>query len=491
MTTAVKVPPVRGFVEKVSVSEVAVAAVTVPNALLLNTTVLFAAVVSNPNPLIVTEVPFAAKVLVLKVTTGMTVATCIAVPLLTVFVVTTAVKLPADVGEVESVTVSAVAVAVVTVPTAPLLKTTVLLPAVVSKPKPLMVMVVAFATKFAELLVTTGTTVATCTADPLLTVLVVTIAVKLPAAVGAVEIVIVKAVAVAAVTVPAAPLLNTTVLLPGVVSKPKPLMVTVLAFAVKLAELLVTTGTTVATCTAEPLPIVALVTTAVRLPTAVGLVENVTVSEVAEAAVTLPIAPLLNTTVLLAIVESKPKPLMVILAAFAPKLAVLLVTTGITVATWIAAPLLTLLVVTIAVKTLAVVGEVENVTVSEVAVAAVTVPTAPSLNATVLLPGVVSKPKPLIVSVVASAVRSDASLVTTGTTVATCIAEPLLTLFVVTTAVKLPAAVGAVEMVTVSEVAVAAVTVPSAPLLKTTVLLPAVVSKPEPLIVKDEAFAAN
>ena len=45
------------------------------------------------------------------------------------------------------------------------------------------------------------------------------------------------------------------------------------------------------------------------------------------------------------------------------------------------------------------VGLVENVTVSEVAVAAVTVPTAPSLNVTVLLAAVGSKPKPLIVSV--------------------------------------------------------------------------------------------
>ncbi len=51
--------------------------------------------------------------------------------------------------------------AVVTVPTPPLLKVTVLLAAVVSKPLPLMVMVVALAPSAAVLLVTVGFTVAT------------------------------------------------------------------------------------------------------------------------------------------------------------------------------------------------------------------------------------------------------------------------------------------------------------------------------------------
>ena len=59
-----------------------------------------------------------------------------------------------------------------------------------------------------------------------------------------------------------------------------------------------------------------------------------------------------------------------------------------------------------------------------------------------------------------------------------------------TTAVRLPA-VGFVEKVTVSDVAVDAVTVPTAPLLKTTVLLPGVVLKPEPLIVIVAALAAR
>ena len=115
----------------------------------------------------------AARLAVLLVTTGATVATCTGVPLLELSDVTTAVRLPA-VGFVENVTVSEVAVAAVTVPTAPSLKTTVLLPGVVSKPEPLMVIVVALAARLAVLTVTAGATVATCTAAPLLTPSVVT-----------------------------------------------------------------------------------------------------------------------------------------------------------------------------------------------------------------------------------------------------------------------------------------------------------------------------
>jgi len=75
--------------------------------------------------------------------------------------VTTAVKLPMEVGFVEKVTVSDVAVAVVIVPTAPLLKVTELLAATVSKPAPLMVIVEELAPSAAVLTVTTGATVAT------------------------------------------------------------------------------------------------------------------------------------------------------------------------------------------------------------------------------------------------------------------------------------------------------------------------------------------
>ena len=107
-----------------------------------------------------------------------------------------------------------------------------------------------------------------------------------------------------------------------------------------------------------------------------------------------------------------------IVVALAPTLAELLVTTGVTVATWTAAPLLGLLVVTEALRSPAVVGFVENVTVSEVAVAEMTSPIAPSSRVTVLLPGVMSNPKPLMVSVAALAARSAVLLVTTGVTVA-------------------------------------------------------------------------
>ena len=77
--------------------------------------------------------------------------------------VMTAVRLPVAVGCVEKVTVSRVAVAVVTVPTAPSLKTTVLLAAVVAKLVPAMVRVGALIARLAVLKVTVGaaTTVAT------------------------------------------------------------------------------------------------------------------------------------------------------------------------------------------------------------------------------------------------------------------------------------------------------------------------------------------
>src|SRR5262245_4627348 len=92
-------------------------------------------------------------------------------------------------------------------------------------------------------------------------------------------------------------------------------------------------GSTVATWTATPLDNPLLVTIAVRLPAIVGLVEKVTVSVVAVAAVTVPIAPRLKTTPLLAATASKPKPLMVMVVAVKDKLAALGVTTGTTVRT--------------------------------------------------------------------------------------------------------------------------------------------------------------
>ena len=68
------------------------------------------------------------------------------------------------------------------------------------------------------------TTVATCTAAPLLTPLVVTEAFKVPALNPASEVTV-SCVLVAAVTVPVAPPEKLTKLLPGVVENPKPLIV--------------------------------------------------------------------------------------------------------------------------------------------------------------------------------------------------------------------------------------------------------------------------
>lgn len=134
------------------------AAVTVPVPL-LNVTTLFAGVAAlNPKPLIVMVVSLTPTLAVLLVITGRSVATCRLAPLEIEFVVTDAVKLPTDVGLVVYVTVRRVAVAEVTLPTAPLLNVTTFRDAVVSNPKPLISMVDALKPTPAVLPVTTGIT---------------------------------------------------------------------------------------------------------------------------------------------------------------------------------------------------------------------------------------------------------------------------------------------------------------------------------------------
>ena len=331
MTTAVKLPAVAGVVVNVTVIDVAVAAVTSPIAPLFKVTVLFAGVVSKPNPLITSVAPLAARLATLLVTTGMTVATLTAAPLLRLLGVTTAVSLPEVVGVVESVMVNNVDVAVVTVPTAPRLRTIVLFAAIGSKPTPLIVNEVALAARTVVPLETIGRMEATCTAVPLTMLFVVTMAVRFPADVGAVVKVTLSVVAVAEATVPMAPLLNSTILFAAVVSKPVPLIVSEVTPATSTLELFAsTTGTTSATRTAEPLECEFVVTTAVRWPAAVGFAENVTVSEVGVAAVTVPTTPSLNVTVLFVAILSNPNPLIVIVDTSEAIRTVVLLTTGVT-----------------------------------------------------------------------------------------------------------------------------------------------------------------
>lgn len=150
--------------------------------------------------------------------------------------------------------------------------------------------------------------------------MVVTTAVNRPTLVGCVESVTVNDVAVAAVTAPTAPLLKTTVLLPGVVLKPVPVMVTDVSVTPRLVVTSVTIGAIFATWTAAPLPIPLVVTNAPMVPPAVGAVVMSTVKLVSVAAETVPIAPLSNKTTLFAgVVESKPNPLIVKLVALNPR----------------------------------------------------------------------------------------------------------------------------------------------------------------------------
>ena len=277
---------------KVTTICVGVEDVTVPVAPRLNVTPVLEA---KPKPLIVTVLSVVWMEAVLEVTTGVTAATGIAAPLLTVFVVTTAVKVPAVVGLVPKVTVSEVLVALVTVPVAPLLKVTRLFAGVVlSKPAPWMVTVVALAATAVLKLLTTGVIVATWTAVPLLTPSLVMVAFKTPAMSGEGRLTP-NPVDEAAVTVPGpvpAPL-KVTPSLSLLESKPKPLMEIPEALAARLALLGVITGMTVATCTALPLErlVEVLVTMAVSDPRLVGGVVSVTVSEVVVAVETVPTAP--------------------------------------------------------------------------------------------------------------------------------------------------------------------------------------------------------
>ena len=332
VTTAVRLPAVAGFVEKVTVNDVVVAEVTVPIAPLSNTIVLFAAVGSKLLPVIVTVLTLAARLVVVAVTTGDTVATAVAA-LLNNDVVTTTFSGPAMFGNAANVILSEVVVAAVIMPTAPLLKLTELFVIVELKPKPAIVSVVVPAANAVVLDVTVGTTLATCTALPLLRLLVVTTVVRFPTVVGLVDKVTVSKLAVAVVTVPTTPLLKVTVLLAAVVENPNPLMVIVAEFAPRFAVLLVMTGITLAICAGVPLAREFVVTTAVRLPAAVGRVDKVTVRVLCVAEVTVPIAPLLKTTRLRDATGSKANPLIVTVLLLAARLTVLLVTTGMTVAT--------------------------------------------------------------------------------------------------------------------------------------------------------------
>ena len=244
-----------------------------------------------------------------------------------------------------------------------------------------------------------------------------TTAVNAPTLVGCVERVTVNDVAVAALTAPTAPLLNVTLLLPGVVSNPVPVMVTDVSVTIRLVVTAVTTGAIFATWTAAPLPTPLVVTNAFMLPPAVGAVLMSTVKLVAVAAETVPIAPLSNKTILLAgVVALNPKPLMVNVEPLTPMLAVLLVITGMIVATCGLEPFEMEFVVTDAVKLPTDVGLVVYVTVRRVAVAVVTLPTAPLLNVTTFRDAVVSNPKPLISMVDALKPTPAVLPVTTGIT---------------------------------------------------------------------------
>lgn len=131
------------------------------------------------------------------------------------------------------------------------------------------------------------TKVATCTAIPLDPPYDVTVAVRAPVFVDAVVNDTVSCVAVAALTVPTAPKLSTTVFPPAGL-KPVPIMTSVRAFRARLAVLRVTVGrgTTVATWTGAPLDMPLDITDATNGPSLIDDRPSSTVSWVADPAIT-------------------------------------------------------------------------------------------------------------------------------------------------------------------------------------------------------------
>ncbi len=127
-----------------------------------------------------------------------------------------------------------------------------------------------------------------------------------------------------------------------------------------------------------------------------------------------------------------------------------------------------------------------NVTVSDVVVAWVTVPAAPSLKTTFRLARSGVKPLPATVIVGVSNGKAALDEVTEngGTIVAIWTTAELPRESSSTAAFRGPVRSGAVESLTVSELGVAAVTVPTAPVVvKVTKLSAAVGLNPKPLIV--------
>ena len=159
--------------------------------------------------------------------------------------VTTAVKNPSAEGCVVNVTVNEFTdVTEVTIPKAPLLNATVLLAGAVEKPEPVIIKVLALIARLGGLTEFTvgAITVPTCTGEPLLPPLVVTTAVRVPLLLGGVIKETISWVEVAELTIPTAPRLSATVLFAAMGIKLVPLMVSVVAVVVKIAELGVMVG---------------------------------------------------------------------------------------------------------------------------------------------------------------------------------------------------------------------------------------------------------
>ena len=180
--------------------------------------------------------------------------------------------------------------------------------------------------------------------------------------------------------------------------------------------------TILATVTAAPLVPLNDVTVALSCVPAAGRFRRATVSVVAVAAVTTPVAPPDNRTSLVKFAGSNPVPRIVSVLAPRARDATSTVTAGAstTVATPTASPLIRPLVVTVAESVPAAEGFCVNCTTSVFAVAKTTLPVTPPSNATTLRPGRGSKPVPRIEIRSADRARAASADDTVGAATTAC-----------------------------------------------------------------------
>jgi hypothetical protein len=434
----------------------------------LNTTVLVPCVAPKFVPVIVTDAPTAPAVGDKFVMLGAVTTEKLTPLLFTPLAFTTTLPVVAPVGTVATIDVALQLVTVAVVP----LNFAVLVPWVVPKPVPVIVTDAPTAPEVGDKLVMLGAAT-TVKLTPLLAFPpTATTTLPVVAPVGTVTTIDVAAQVPTVAAVP----LNLTVLVPWVVPKFDPVIVTDAPTAPVVGERLLTLGNTV---NATPLLFTPLAFTT-TLPV-VAPVGTVTLIDVALQLVIVAGVPL-NLTVLVPWVEPKPVPVIVTAAPTAPEVGDKLVMLGAATTVNDTPLLATLLTVTTTLPVVAPVGTVATIDVAlQLPIVVAVVP----LNLTLLVPCVAPKFVPVIVTDAPTAPEVGDRLVILGVGSTVNATALLLTPLAFTTTLPVVAPVGTVATI---DVALQLVTVAVVP-LNFAVLVPWVVPKPVPVIVTDAPTA--